>query len=86
MLKVQRAIHPSDFSSIPRTRDLIKRLPEAVRVCSEHGEAVRIRESDISPNTGAGPPFGKASYFSCCDAAIEKLINAIVDEAQRLAT
>jgi hypothetical protein len=86
MVKAQRAIHPSDFSAIPRTKDLINRLPEKVRVCSQHGEAVMIRESDISLNTGAGPPFGKASYVACCDAAIEKLINAIIEEAQRLAT
>lgn len=86
MVKAQRVIHPSDFSAIPRTRDLINRLPEEVRVCSEHGETVTIRESDISLNTGGGPPFGKASYFACCDGAIEKLINAIIDETQRHAT
>jgi hypothetical protein len=83
MVKAQRAIDPSEFSAIPRTKDLINRLPEAVRVCSKHGEEVTIRESDFSLNPGAGPPFAKASYIACCDEAIEILIAAIILESQR---
>lgn len=76
MTKAQRPIDPSDFSAIPRTKEFINGLPEGLRVCSEHGEPVVIRESDISLNPGPGAPFGKAAYVACCDSAIDKVINA----------
>ena len=83
MTKAQRTISPSELSDIPRTKQLIARLPEEVRVCSEHGEAVTIMESDLSLNQSGGIPFHRASYVGCCDAAIERLIDAIITEAQR---
>jgi hypothetical protein len=60
MAKVKKPIDPRDFTAIPRMKDFINALPESVRVCSEHGEAVYISESDLSLNPGAGPPFGNA--------------------------
>jgi hypothetical protein len=86
MIKSQMPIPPSQLPDIPRTKDLINRLPDGVRICSEHGESVVIMESDMSLNQGGGIPFGKASYVACCDAAIEKLIHAIIKEEQRSAT
>jgi hypothetical protein len=77
MTKAQKAIDPVDFTSIPRTKDFIDCLPDEVRVCSEHGESVGIRESDMSLNPGPGAPFGKADFVACCDAAIDKVIDAI---------
>jgi hypothetical protein len=77
MGKAQRPIDPADFTAIPRTRELIKSLPEEIRVCSEHGEEVTIRESEFLPNPGAGAPFAKAAFVGCCDTAINKVLESI---------
>jgi hypothetical protein len=82
MIKAQIPIPPAQLSDIPRTKDLINRLPPEMRICSRHGEAVAIMESDFSLNQGGGIPFAKASYVSCCNAAIEKLIDAIIKEVR----
>ena len=86
MIKAQMPIPPSQLSDIPRTKALINRLPEEVRICSEHGEAVAIMESDMSLNQGGGIPFARASYVACCDAAIQRLIDAIIKEVHPSAT
>lgn len=77
MAKTERAIDPMDFTSIPRTKDFINSLPEDVRICPEHGEAVVIRESDISLNPGPGAPFGKAAFTACCEPALKRVTDAI---------
>lgn len=77
MAKAERAIDPSDFTAIPRTREFINSLPEQLRICSEHGEPVVIRESDSSISPGPNAPFAKAAYVACCEMAIDKLIDAI---------
>jgi hypothetical protein len=79
MVKAQRQIDPADFTAIPRTKDMIKTLPEEIRICSEHGEEVSINESEFLPNPGA--PFAKAAYIGCCDAAIDKVIEGIMKAA-----
>ena len=61
MEMAQEKIHPSDFTRIPWFREIIKTLPEELRVCGEHGEAVHIEESDFSSNSGSSAPFGKAT-------------------------
>jgi hypothetical protein len=81
MGKVQRPINPSDFTAIPRTRELIKNLPEEIRICSEHGEEVTINESEPIPNPGDGAPFAKAAYTGCCDAVIDKVIGGVMKAA-----
>lgn len=82
--KVERAIDPMDFSSIPRTKDFVNSLPENVRFCREHGEPVVIRESEISLNPGAGPPFAKAAFIACCEAALNNVLSAIaIDNTRR---
>src|SRR6267142_485831 len=75
MAKVQ--IHPADSTAIPRTREIIKTLPEEIRICSEHGEEVTIQESDFSSNPGGFAPFGKADWVGCCDAAIARVIEGV---------
>ena len=80
MAKVERSIDPMDFSSIPRTRDFINSLPESVRVCPEHGEAVVISESELFLSPGAGPPFGKAAFQACCESALNEVLMAIAKQ------
>ena len=63
MAKVERSINPMDFSSIPRTRDFMNSLPESVRVCPEHGEAVVINESELFLESWRRSPF-RQSYVS----------------------
>ena len=77
MGQAQRPIEPGDFTAIPRIREVIKTLPEETRVCSEHGEEVSIRESEFIPNPGGGAPFAKAAFVGCCEAAIDKVIQAM---------
>ena len=77
MATVKKSIDPRDFTAIARMKDRINALPENVRVCSEHGESVYITESDLSLNPGAGPPFGKAEFVACCEAALNKVVNAV---------
>jgi len=75
---VQRPINPADFTAIPKTRELIKGLPEEIRLCSEHGEEVTINESERIPNPSDGAPFAKAAYTGCCDAAIDRVIGEVI--------
>ena len=77
MAKVKKPIDPRDFTAIPRMKDFINALPANLRVCSEHGESVYITESDLSLNPGAGPPFGKADFIACCEAALNKVVKAV---------
>ena len=77
MTKVRRPIDPSDFSSIPRFREIIKTLPKDVRVCSNHGEEVTIQERDFSSNPGGFAPFGSADWVGCCDEAIDRVMEGV---------
>ena len=74
MLKAQRPIDPSCFTSLPRIKEMLRASPEEIRNCSEHGEAVTIKESEFIPNHGAAAPFAKAAFVGCCDVAIDKVI------------
>lgn len=74
---VRRPIDSRDFSSIPRIREIIKTLPEEIRVCKRHGEEVRIQESDFSLNPGPAAPFNKADWVGCSDEAIDRVIDAV---------
>ncbi len=77
MPQVRRRIDPSDFTAIPRWREIMKTLPESIRVCPKHGEEVRIQESDFSSNPGGFAPFGKADWVGCCDEAIDRVIEGV---------
>jgi hypothetical protein len=77
MAKVRRPIDPSDFSAIPRIREVIKTLPEEVRICPRHGEEITIQEGDFSSNPGAFAPFAKADWVGCCDEAIDRVIYGV---------
>ncbi len=77
MKLVHEEIHPSDFSMIPWFREVIKTLPEEIRVCGEHGEAVRIEESDFSSNSWGTAPFAKAHWVGCSKEAIQRVIKAV---------
>ena len=79
----KRSIEPVDFSSIPRTKDLIKQLPTHARVCLAHNQAVEIHESEFLPNPGPSVPFAKADYVACCDTAIDRVIGCIALENLR---
>jgi len=81
MVKAQRPIHPSEFTAISRTKEMIKTLPEEIRICSEHGEEVTINESEFLPNPSAGALFAKAAYVGCCDVAIDKVIEGVIKAA-----
>ena len=70
-------ILPSDFAAIPRAREIIKTLPEEVRVCSKHGEKVTIQERDFSLNPVGVAPFKKADWVGCCDEAIARVIEGV---------
>src|SRR5438552_49330 len=74
---VQEEIHASDFTRIPWFREIIKTLPEEIRVCGEHGEAVHIEESDFSSNNWGSAPFGKAHWVGCSKEAIHKVVAAV---------
>jgi len=77
MRRVQRPIDPSDFNAIPRMREIIRTLPEEIRVCPKHGELATIEEGDLLPNQGAGVPFAGANWVSCCDEAIDRVIEGV---------
>jgi hypothetical protein len=77
MTKVRRPIDPSDFSAIPRTREVVKTLPKDIRICPKHGEEVTIEERDFSSNPGGFAPFRKADWLGCCDDAIDRVIEAV---------
>lgn len=76
-MTVQRSIEPSDFTAIPRTREMIKTLPDRIRICSEHGEEVTIQEGPSSQNVIGVAPFKKANWVGCCDDAIDRVIEAV---------
>ena len=84
MAKVRRPIDPSDFSSIPRIRKVIKTLPKEVRVCPRHSEEVTIQEHDFLPNPGGFAPFAKADWVACCDEAIDRVIKAVQEQTHEL--
>jgi|SRR5882724_4796987 len=77
MIKVQRPIHPRDFTKIPSFREIIKTLPEEVRVCSRHGEEVTIQESEFISNPSFGAPFARADWVGCCAKAIDRVIEGV---------
>ena len=75
MAKVQ--IPPSEFTEIPRLREVIKMLPEEIRVCSKHGEEVDIKLGEFLPNQGPGVPFAEAYWEGCSVEAIGRVIDAV---------
>jgi len=75
MAKVQ--IPPSEFTEIPRLREIIKMLPEEIRVCSKHGEEVDIKVGKFLPNQGPGVPFAEAYWEGCSVEAIARVIDAV---------
>src|SRR5258706_2466774 len=77
MIRVQRPIDPRDFTKIPRIREIIKTLPEEIRVCRKHGEEMTIQESDFSLNPGGSAPFAKAAWVGCCEEAIDRVIDGV---------
>ena len=70
-------MHPTDFTAIPRAREIIKTLPAEIKVCRKHGEEVTIRESDFSSNPGGSAPFAKAHWVGCCDEAIARVMEGV---------
>ena len=77
-------IDPSEFTTIPRKREIIKILPEEIRVCSRHGEEVDIKLGELLPNQGGGVPFAEAYWEGCCDEAIDRVIEAVERKTQEL--
>jgi hypothetical protein len=77
MAKARRAIDPSNFSTIPRIREVIKTLPKDIRICPKHGEEVRIEERDFAANPGDFANFGEADWVGCCEEAIDRVIEAV---------
>ena len=73
---VHRPIDPAYFTNIPRVREILKSLPEEVRICSECGKEVEITQSDFIPNPGDATPFGRAAMVGC-DASLDRAIAAI---------
>jgi len=83
---VREQIDPSDFTRIPWFREVIKTLPEEIRVCGEHGEVVHIEESDFSSNPGSSAPFGEAHWVGCSKEAIHRVklaVNKTLKEIDR---
>ncbi len=84
-MAAQRSIEPSDFTTIPRIRQMIKNLPDMIRICPEHGQEVTIREGALLPHQGPGVPFAEASWEGCCDGVIEGVRETLdlIDRARR---
>lgn len=76
-MTIQKAIHHSYFTLIPRFRAILSTLPEETRICSRHGEEVQIQESEFIPNPSFGAPFARADWVGCCDEAIDCVINRV---------
>ena len=76
-MAVQRAIAPEYFSGIPKMRETLGTLPEDIRICPQHGEEIRIIESDPIPVPGDGASFGEAAFTGCCETAVDNAINGI---------
>jgi len=76
MDKVRRQIDPRHFTKIPKLREIIKLLPEEMRVCRKHGAEVTIQEIDA--------PFAKADWVGCCDDAIDRVIEGVQDKTREL--
>lgn len=76
-MTIQKAIHHSYFTSIPRFRAVLGTLPEEIRVCPNHGDAVTIQESEFVPNPSFGAPFARADWVGCCDEAIDRVIDRV---------
>jgi hypothetical protein len=75
---VERAVDPRDFTRIPRTRELIKELPEQTRTCSQCGREVTISpERGFSVNPGGSAPFTEVSFLGC-DESINR-VKAVVN-------
>src|SRR5216684_1616898 len=85
MTRVRRPIDSSDFTAIPRTRQIIETLPDMLRICPRHGEEVTIREGEFLPNQGGGVPFSEANWEGCCDGAIDGVMEvlALIDRAKQ---
>jgi hypothetical protein len=77
MSEVCQEIDARDFTSIPRWREIIKTLPEEIRVCSKHGREVHIKEGTILPDQGSGVPFANAYWVGCCHEAIDRVKEAV---------
>jgi hypothetical protein len=85
LMTVERSIEPSDFTAIPRTREMIRSLPDMIRICPEHGQEVTIRDGALLPNQGGGVPFAEANWEGCCDEVIEGVRETLdlIDRARR---
>lgn len=81
---VQRKIEPY-VSSIPDAKELIKGLPDMIRICPEHGNEILARGDGLPSHEGGGAPFEKANLEGCCDAAIEGVTELIrlIDRAKK---
>lgn len=77
-------IDPSDFTAIPRMREMMKTLPEEIRFCPRHGEEVTIQESEFVPNPSFGAPFAKADWVGCCDEAIARVIEGVKKTVEQI--
>jgi len=85
MTRVRRPIDSSDFTAIPRTRQIIETLPDMLRICPKHGEEVTIREGKLLSKQGGGVPFADANWEGCCDAAIDRVMEilGLIDRAKQ---
>src|SRR5438034_8866973 len=77
MIKVYRPVDPSDFTSVPTIKEIIKTLPKEIRVCSIHGQEITIEMGDLLPNQGGGVPFAEANWVGCCHEAIDRVIEEV---------
>lgn len=73
----QRPISPSDFTAIPRMREVIKTLPEDIRFCPIHGEEVTIKERELLRNQGPCVGLAEAHREGCCDKGISRVIEGV---------
>ena len=77
MPKVRRPIDPSEFTTIPRMREVIKTLPGQLRICPNHGEEVAIDLRAFAANQGDFAHFGEADWVGCCEDAIDRVVEAV---------
>jgi hypothetical protein len=70
---IQRLIHPDYFKNILRIKEVLKNLPQNIRVCSKCGKEVDITLSEFIPNPGDAVPFAQAAMIGC-DTSINEVI------------
>jgi hypothetical protein len=64
-----------ELSAITKFKEKVKSIPNELRFCPAHGEAVNLEFVNFNDNADA-PPF-EAVFTGCCEAAIQSELEFI---------